>query len=481
MAIAKSEKKLWGTIMMKWLLIATCLYTILNLIIGLWKTKEDSFESFVGYRNRSSTLLIFLSINATFIGGGMFFAVGQMGYEGGLVPLVLAACTSLGLIGFTIISSKIRSFCDKNGVVTLYDYIELRLSNDPKWGKFFTSLIVCINISLYFFLLAGQFLVLSFFVESFTDASSKNALIISVSIIFANTLIYGIVGGLKKDILTDSFQMIMVIGGMAIISINLLSAESISLLSSTSFASTNKSFGNIFIIGSLLFFTPSFMVRYDLWQRALSAASNKSLIKAVVFSIPLVFTAYALFVSVGIYARNLDVANSQFASIQALREMLSPSLFIVASLALFAAVMSSADTFLNITSTSIHRLAAGKPKQENSKRDLYLVRVLTLIICLTSMSLAILSPDIVNLMIGAFSSLVITTPAIIYVLLSSNPNAKVSFFSTSIGYLSFLAIFFMLPGLQKTAFVYATLIALIIFLIGQSSIFLLKKMGQKAL
>jgi len=451
--------------MITWLLVATCAYTAINLIVGLWKTRTDSYETFVAYRKSASLPLVLLSVNATFVGGGMFFATGQMGYEAGYVPLILPVSTALGLICFSLVSNHIRSLCDKAGALTLYEYIEIRLCAQRPWSTLYLFAYISITLILYFFLLAGQFLVLSTFLQSFGDVTKQWALIASVVIVFINTVVYGVVGGLKKDMLTDAFQMVMVAIGSLFILYGLISHNGILVIRRAALIDGSPQYGMLFVIGSLLFFSPSFLVRYDLWQRALSAKSNRTMVTASLLSIPIVFAAYGLFIACGIFARSLDAAPSaqQMAVVTTLKYVLSSGGFIFATLALYAAVMSSADTFLNISSISLYGIICRLRKESEAKpqRSLLAVRLSALGICTCAVILVLISPDIVDLMIGAFSSLVIAAPSMAYIILSSKPSARGALISISSGLVVFLVLFFGVAGMQKTGFTIATIIALL--------------------
>ncbi len=130
--------------------------------------------------------------------------------------------------------------------------------------------------------------------------------------------------------------------------------------------------------------------------------------------------------------------------------------------------MSSADTFLNIASVSLHRLSVGKPRAADSQRNLLQVRVLTVAICLAAAILVVVSPDIVDLMVGAFSSLVIMAPSLLYVFFAREPKAMPALVSVLFGVVVFVVLFFGVAGMTKTAFTVATIVALLALFIGMA-------------
>ena len=64
--------------MTKYILIATIIYAIINLIIGVIASKNISYSDFVSNKSKSNSTLITLSLIATIVGGGMFFATAQI-------------------------------------------------------------------------------------------------------------------------------------------------------------------------------------------------------------------------------------------------------------------------------------------------------------------------------------------------------------------------------------------------------------------
>lgn len=423
----------------------------------------DSFESFVAYRKKASALTVLLSLNGTFIGGGMFFATGQMGFEAGFVPMILPVCTAIGLAGVAVLIARIRRVCDEAGALTLYDYIDHRISGSQAGKALFTGTFVTTNLFLYFFLLAGQFLILSTFIESYGGVAGHWALIGSIAIVFVNTLIYGIVGGLKKDMWTDAFQMLVILFAMAVIVWRLAASDVVDQIRHAPAPTAGDSYGWLFVVGALVFFSPAFLVRFDIWQRGLAAKTSRGAIVAIALSVPVVAIAYFVFISCGIYTRSIlgpdEALEARFAVTYAMDHLLDSGWLVVVALALFAAVMSSADTLLNIASISLHRLIVGKTTDKTARRDLIQIRLITVAVCLAAAVLVVLAADVVDLMVGAFSSLAIMMPALLYVVFARRPSASVGASSVILGLAVFLVVFFAVPEMRKTAFTVGTSVA----------------------
>ena len=108
------------------LIIATVIITVVNLVIGLLNKTRD-FESFVSLKNKVGIVPISLSLLGTIIGGGMFFSVGEMGFESGVAPVSIALSYIIGFLLLSIMLNKIKSLTAPKDVNTIYDIIEKKL------------------------------------------------------------------------------------------------------------------------------------------------------------------------------------------------------------------------------------------------------------------------------------------------------------------------------------------------------------------
>lgn len=452
---------------------ATIVYAALNFIIGFWKFRADSFESFVSYRNRLGLPLLVLTLNGSFIGGGMFFAVGQMAFEAGTAPLMLAVATTVGLTGLAVLAPRIRRMSDEHNARTIYDLIQARLPE----AKLYLSLYVVTNVLLYFFLLASQFLVLATFLETFGDLKATPALTAAVAIVAVNALVYGMVGGFKKDVWGDVFQLAAIGAGAAVIIWSLAGRDWVPALRNGPAPAQTAAYGMLFWVGGILFLTPAFLVRYDMWQRVLAARNSRTAVLGCVLAIPVVVAAYVLFTLVGNLARvgPTPPTDSRFATLTALRDLLHGPWFAAAAIALYAAVVATADTFLNTTSVSVSRILGEAHLTEAQK--LLRARGLTLIVCLAAVCLVLLADDVVDLLAGAFSSLVITTPSVLYIVFARRPRALVATASLVSGVVTFVGLYSTLPTFRKTAFVVATVVALMA--LGSTAIVSSRQAGER--
>lgn len=437
---------------------------IINITIAFIRKKggKITFLQYVANPNIYKRQIIALTLTGTIVGGGMFLAVGQMGYENKYIGLILGGIYILGLGFMGFYAKKIRHSMDSLGCCTLLDYMSLN------YKRKVTRLFTAVNFFMYLFLLASQFVamfnLLSFF-ESRMTSHFIPYLLVVLGIIAL--FLYPIIGGIKKDIQTDVIQMVVIFISALIIIYKLITNDVISkVFISNNFQFTSEnSYGLVFIIGSLLFLTPSFFVRMDMWQRINTAKTTKDAKYGFWLAGFFSFLFFSLFTLIGSYANVLKFQESQFASLNTIFYILdSPLLLGFVIGAFFAAVLSSADTLINnvsIFSTKlIYPNANFSADTPDNVKLLTCSRISAILLIIISILIALVIPDIVDLLIGAFSLLLIFFPTIIG-LLGGHKNSEASFYSALSGLLLFLVLFLLWN--PKLAFVPSVIISFVVY------------------
>ena len=452
------------------LVLITILYVSANLLVGLWKLRGTTYSEFVACPGAINKYALTLSLCGTVIGGGMFFTVAQMGFEAGLAVLALPGAYVIGYLVLSFAIPAIRKSMFSPNVNTLYDIVSVRLPQGGAWTSIYKGLLSTVTFGMYFFMLSAQFTIIANFYVFVLGLSSTNAWLLSLLVIGGTTLIYSVAGGIRKDIATDVFQMIIVSAGLVVLSIVMIRGQGLSLSDVPSSHYTFTGYGTLFPIGILLFFSPSFVGRYDYWQRIIAAKSTQDARFALWLSLPIIVAAYVIFCFVGIYARSMSPnIDSAHAAVWFIRHALSPYVSLVVTLAFYAALMATSDTLLNVSSVSLAALASTVMSRYNrSIRSIRGIRTITIIVGLSASITVLLAADTVDLIIGGFSSLVIITPGLLYVLLTRRPSAIVGSASLLLGYLSFLIAFIVTPDFRKYAFILGFLIASAIIILGRS-------------
>ncbi len=430
------------------LLTGVAIYLIISFIIGLWKSRGVNLAGFIASKDSIGFWSILLSLVATIVGGGMFFAVGQIGFEAGIVGYIIGFCYIIGFTLMALAIPKIRNFFKDKNYLTLIDLVDEKYKS-----KRTTIAFAVVNFFIYFLILAGQFLVLGTFLNYFSGLGlTYSILLIAMIVAGFNIIIYSVVGGIRKDIATDVFQMILVfLGSLLLISLLFKPGTwaSISTLPSTHF--TGLGYGIVFLVGIVLFFIPLLFVRLDFWQRILAAKNEKIAKKAFFIAGFLTFLFYFIFTTIGMYAKSFGITEAKIATLDLIAQTFSGLPFVIIVLAFLATVMSTADTILNVAAVSFSRLFKRKTwhnyleNQEGDKQLLKFVKISALLIGVFSVIIAFLIPNIVDLFVASFSAILILAPATFALLFSKNPNSKAAFYSIVIGFIVFLILFVFIP------------------------------------
>jgi hypothetical protein len=203
------------------------------------------------------------------------------------------------------------------------------------------------------------------------------------------------------------------------------------------------------------------MGRYEYWQRIIAAKSTKEARFALWLSLPMITIAYVICCFIGIFARSQAPGiNPGAAAIWFIRNALTPGMSLVVTLALYSALMATSDTLLNVSSVSAASLAATiAPRLANRIKSIGAIRTVTLVVGLLASTLVLLAANTVDLVIGGFSSLVILTPGLVYVLVRRRPSAFAASMSLITGYTTFLVAFVMAAEYRKNAFILGFLVA----------------------
>ncbi|MFC2082326.1 sodium:solute symporter [Bacteroidota bacterium] len=438
---------------------------IINLVIAVLNYRKVDFKVFSSDPNKHGFFVMAISIAGTIVGGGMFMAVGQIGYEAGTAGYVIGIVYILGLGLVGTFADRIRNFMDEhkhNSLIEVLDFL-------------FDSKVVIhfcvINLSMYVFLLASQFVALYQFAEYIQNLVSNSEIPwILVGLAVLIIFLYPLIGGLRKDIITDVFQVTLVFGVAVYIIIKIYNLNSISVMFQQMPVEhlTGMGYGIVFILGAILFLTPSFLVRMDIWQRIRATKNNRDTKKA--FWIAGIISAffYIFFTTIGMLAFHNKFPEPKYATLNFIMSIITDPISLGLILgAFFAAVLSSADTFINVSSIFITRLFSPQlweKTKKNSGKDKKLLkqsRYFGAIIIVFAILLASATPNFVDLLVGAFSLLLIYLPTILSLFVVSWRSSLASFWSSSVGLVVFVILFFTWD--PKIAFAPAVILASAVF------------------
>jgi SSS family solute:Na+ symporter/sodium/proline symporter len=450
--------------------IVVVLYLLVTNIVALIRKGVGpmSFRVYSADPKNHGTFAITMSLLGTIVGGGMFLGVGQIGYEAGVLGYIIGATYVAGMALFGAFAPKIVAVMDANQADTMVDVLEKVFSR--RMAIQFS--LVC--FVMYFFLLAGQLVALYSFASYIAPLLQFQWLPwVLVGFGVVSMLLYPVIGGLRKDISTDVIQMLFILLGAFIIGWRVFDPNAVytTWASLTDKQIAGTGYGALFLVGVILFTPGLFLVRMDMWQRVRACKEPKRILSAFVWAGIGTFAFFALFTSVGMAAFAKKTGSPTTATLDFINQEFSdPRLFGIIIGGLFAAVLTSADTFTNNLSVLIARVVCPKSwlgRGQDNRADgrlLLVSRVAAVIGVLGAVAIGVWAKDFVDLLVAALSLLLIYLPAVLATFVPRWRNEKTAFWSSLFGLVLFaLAFAFwnrklaLVPGVlgSTTAFVVA--------------------------
>jgi SSS family solute:Na+ symporter len=219
-------------------------------------------------------------------------------------------------------------------------------------------------------------------------------------------------------------MIVVFLGSLFLISLLLKPAIWTSIATLPTIYFTGLGYGAVFLIAAVLFFVPLLLVRLDFWQRVLAAKNEAVAKRAFFIAGPVTFLFYLIFTTIGMYAKSVGIPEAKIATLDLISQSFAGISFVIIILAFLAAVMSTADTALNVATVSFSRLLKRETwcryldNKEHEKQLLKLVKVSALLIGLFSVIIAFLFPNIVDLFVAVFTAMLILAPATLALLFS---------------------------------------------------------------
>lgn len=450
----------------------------LCLVEGVRAGKGIRLLEYASNRRRSSFSHLLFTILASLVGGWMFFGLCAIGYEAGLVGVAIGIgyCIGLWLLGLAI--PRIKDAMNQEECDTLDDFIGARFGH--------TAQLCTTAINLLFFLavLAAQFIALSAFLQIFIELNAIWSFWVSVIVVIS----YTAYAGFKGVILTDKWQFYVLAAAAAMMFAILAYAanwSAVGALPSSYFYGTG--YGPGFLVGVLLLFPASLLARTDLWQRIACAKDSKSAKKAFLLSGPIMLLFYVLFTMVGIFGRaalgdQVQPETSGFVhlintvhSFGTVASQGNSFILSIVALGTLAALLSTADTNLNVISVAITKVIFKKRWIEyelkisdkiTGKRPpledglINSARFITVLIGLLGVLVAKIVPDIVNLIVAAGSAIMVFLPTILAALFRNHRQGTPAVASIVSGFTTLIVFLIVAP---KVAFIPATFVSALVY------------------
>lgn len=410
--------------MMNWLIFWIAVYLIIIAYLTIRHVKIKNVEAYLVNNRNTKTLPLVLTTLATFVGGGTSIGLMAMGYESGFAAVGIGIAYVIGFFILSKFAGKIRQEGFENKIYSFPQYLIHKYVKDENTGiaRLFVSTVSGVNIFIFFFLLAAQFVGMASLLKFAFGIEYQFAAIISCLIVITYTAI----AGLSGVIITDMLQFVAIIIMIILIFIPgiMKDTANLSLLSELPKSFLNGSFyGWSFLIALPLFLAPSVLVRLDIWQRLLAAQDKKTARKMSIYSGLGMLPFYIIFPLVGMAIHLVIPGQIDPKDVTYLFIARHSNSFLLgfAVIGLISALMSSGDSFLNLISISVVNdfKSAGKskltPKQMQPK-----IRIATFVFGIIATLIALIFPKIVDLMVVGIGTIVIFVPTTFLALKNSN-------------------------------------------------------------
>lgn len=434
-----------------WLFFGVAAGTIIiTTIIGVVRTRGLSAVQYTSDPSAHPWWAVCLSILGTIVGGGMFLVVGQIGCEAGIAGLLIGAAYLVGLVIFGCLSPALRRALDQHEVNTVVDLLE------RVYSKRVSASFAVLSLVMYLFLLAAQVWAVVTFTE-FACGLSPGSWMPWALVAMAGVaaLTYPIIGGLRKDISTDTIQMLIITLGGIVLAVGLFRAGVPARMWSelprshlTGMGEPGSSYG-MMVIGSVVFVPTLFLVRMDMWQRVAACRPGKGLVAALVVAGIGSAIFYALFTLVGIWGKLDGVQRADRATLEMITSHVTqPEALGLVVGALYAAVLSSADTFINNGSIFAARVIAPAAWRRDltangsgNSRLLLVERLTAFGVLGVSVALGFFARDFVDLLAGAFTLLLVYVAPVVSTLFDCRRSEPAAFWSPLAAGAVFLVLF----------------------------------------
>lgn len=464
---------------MNWLIIWIVIYLVLLIYLSMRHVKSTDMEQYLVNNRATRTLPLVATTMATFVGGGASIGLMAMGYESGFAAIAIGLAHIIGFLIISRFAGKIRDFGAEHRIYSLPHYLNFVFGHEkrPGFSSFFAKAVSGVNIFIFFFMVAAQFVAMASLLKFSFEIGYNLAAAISAIIV----IIYTAVAGLSGVIITDMIQF-----GAILIMILLIFVPGIwvdtgqlgkipelpdKMLHGTTY-------GIVFIVALPIFFSWSVLVRMDIWQRLLAAKSARVAKKVTLWVAAGMLPFYFIFPLTGIailfsMGEGLDPKDVAYYFIE---RHTQGSLFIYgfAIVGLLSALMSSGDSFLNIISISaVKDFLKGDSKQPLTPKDYRWMKYITVIFGGTALVMALVFPNIVDLMVVSLSTITIFAPLTLFALVKKNAGQyRRAALASLIGGFSVNMVFFVY-GLffpeqfeAKSSFVPGVIVATLFLLIG---------------
>lgn len=395
------------------ILSAILVYMVFCIAVGLWAMRRthSSSDFFIAGRSLGPMVVALAIFSSTLSGFGFVGGPGLV-YSQGVSSFWMIILSTTGYaLGFFLVAKKIRMMAELRDAITLPDIVAARYRSEAV--RFLMAITIVLGVMGY---LATQILAMAVVMKSLLSGTVMFAdisLVTCVTVSSAVLVFYCVTGGIIASVYTDVVQgAIMMVAGVLILytatqvfeggfteASAIILKDDAEAMMPFGTAGIVVSLGWAFIFGIGVAGQPHLVTKMMMNR---SIADNRIILPVSIIGYAL---AALLWISIGVVMRAL-VLDGQAAPLTGadqaapffLSVFASPILAGVVFAGLFAAIMSTADAFLNVgTAAIIHDIpkAFGAKVIKNELRN---ARVVTVILAVVAAGIALVSDTLVALL-----------------------------------------------------------------------------------
>ena len=313
------------------------LYFASVALVGYVSSRKESGEDFLIAKKNLGVFSNVSTISATKITASVIITYVALVYIYGVSAIWAYVGMVFGYLFFLFFALKIKKEGDKYNYYTLSDYFYRRYGE--RTGKI-VSFVLLISIFMNFII---QLIGGSKIIQSLTGLSFS----IGVVVVGLVILFYLYLGGFKAVVKTDLIQFVAIIVLFCALGFILVSNFSFEPSQWQLFSAGPGMIIPLLVVGMLFPFSAA-----DLWQRSYAAKSVKTLKKSFIYSMILYLAFGVLLSFIAIIIKlKLPGINPDRALVEGFMVLLPSGFIGLGVVALFAAIMSSADSFAFITAS----------------------------------------------------------------------------------------------------------------------------------
>ena len=383
-----------------WDYVIIILYLSVILLVGLWSGKGmKSLQEFSVSHRSYTSIVIFATLSASFIGGGFSIGNAEKVFKLGIVHIVALWGFSLKeILVARYIAPRTGNF---HNVISTGDIMEQGYGKAAKVVTGFFSVFLCAGI------VGAQVGAMGIIFNVFLDIKPIWGILIGCGIVIA----YSTVGGMRAVVLTDVIQFcVLAIGIPAALVFGIVKLGGFSAIKAAAPAGHFSIPGDAMTIGAFLSLFLTFLLGETLVppyvQRLFmgknSAHTARGTMLSGIFSIPF----FVITGAIGLVALALDPKpEANLALPYVIHTVLPVGVRGIVAAGLISIVMSSADSFLNGAATSCINDVV-KPLRKNplpERQELLLAKLTNCFVGVLAVIFAVKIKSVLDILIYAYN------------------------------------------------------------------------------